>query len=89
LGFSSPVGAPGQGPALQRGRWVVCDRFADSTRIYQGVLGKVDPIFVEDINDMPETIMTMAKNGDVVITMGAGSISAVPAKLTQAVTQSV
>src|SRR6476660_6616349 len=30
-------------PALQRGRWVVCDRFADSTRIYQGVLGKVDP----------------------------------------------
>jgi UDP-N-acetylmuramate--alanine ligase len=51
------------------------------------VLGKVDPIFVEDINDMPETIMTMAKDGDVVITMGAGSISAVPARLTQTVTQ--
>jgi dTMP kinase len=30
-------------PALQRGKWVVCDRFADSTRIYQGVVGKVDP----------------------------------------------
>jgi dTMP kinase len=30
-------------PALARGRWVVCDRFADSTRIYQGVVGKVDP----------------------------------------------
>ena len=30
-------------PALARGRWVVCDRFADSTRIYQGVAGKVDP----------------------------------------------
>lgn len=29
-------------PALQRGRWVVSDRFADSTRIYQGVLGDVD-----------------------------------------------
>jgi dTMP kinase len=30
-------------PALDRGRWVVCDRFADSTRIYQGVVGTVDP----------------------------------------------
>jgi dTMP kinase len=30
-------------PALDRGKWVVCDRFADSTRIYQGVAGKVDP----------------------------------------------
>jgi dTMP kinase len=29
-------------PALARGRWVVCDRFADSTRIYQGALGNVD-----------------------------------------------
>jgi dTMP kinase len=29
-------------PALEGGRWVVCDRFADSTRIYQGVLGNVD-----------------------------------------------
>ena len=30
-------------PALERGKWVVCDRFADSTRIYQGVAGNVDP----------------------------------------------
>jgi dTMP kinase len=30
-------------PALERGAWVVCDRFYDSTRIYQGVLGNVDP----------------------------------------------
>jgi dTMP kinase len=30
-------------PALDRGKWVVCDRFADSTRIYQGVAGRVDP----------------------------------------------
>src|SRR5690349_10141175 len=30
-------------PALERGAWVVCDRFADSTRVYQGALGHVDP----------------------------------------------
>ncbi len=29
-------------PALEAGKWVICDRFADSTRIYQGVLGSVD-----------------------------------------------
>jgi dTMP kinase len=29
-------------PTLQKGIWVVCDRFADSTRIYQGVAGQAD-----------------------------------------------
>lgn len=45
------------------------------------VVGKVEPIFVEDIADMPDSIMSMARDGDVVITMGAGSISGVPGKL--------
>jgi dTMP kinase len=30
-------------PALAEGKWVVCDRFIDSTRVYQGALGAVDP----------------------------------------------
>jgi dTMP kinase len=30
-------------PALNQGVWVLCDRFSDSTRVYQGRLGKVDP----------------------------------------------
>lgn len=42
------------------------------------VLGKVDPVFVEDISDMPDTLKTIVRDGDVVITMGAGSISRVP-----------
>jgi UDP-N-acetylmuramate--alanine ligase len=48
------------------------------------VVGKVEPIFVEDIAEMPDSILNMAKDGDVVITMGAGSISGVPGKLSQA-----
>ncbi len=34
-------------PALAAGKWVVCDRFADSTRVYQGVLGKLDRRFIK------------------------------------------
>ena len=45
------------------------------------VLGKVEPLFVEDIAAMPGTILNSARDGDVVMTMGAGSIGAVPGKL--------
>ena len=45
------------------------------------VAGKVEPVFVEDIADMPEAIRRAARDGDVVITMGAGSIGGVPAQL--------
>jgi UDP-N-acetylmuramate--alanine ligase len=44
--------------------------------------GRIEPIFVEAIADMPATIMSVARDGDVVITMGAGSISGIPNKLT-------
>jgi len=47
------------------------------------VAGKVEPVFVEQITDMPSTILNIVRDGDVVITMGAGSISSVPARLTQ------
>jgi dTMP kinase len=30
-------------PALDKGTWVLCDRFTDSTHVYQGKLGNVDP----------------------------------------------
>ncbi|NWG30546.1 MAG: UDP-N-acetylmuramate--L-alanine ligase [Rhodocyclaceae bacterium] len=45
------------------------------------VAGKVEPVFVENIADLPQAILDTARDGDVVITLGAGSIGAVPAKL--------
>jgi len=45
------------------------------------VAGKVEPVFVEGIADMPAAILRVAKDGDVVVTMGAGSIGSVPQRL--------
>jgi UDP-N-acetylmuramate--alanine ligase len=42
------------------------------------VAGQSEAVFVENIADMPQTIMQMARDGDVVLTMGAGSIGGVP-----------
>ena len=43
--------------------------------------GKVEPQFIPNIEDLPQAIHAFARNGDIVITMGAGSISRVPAKV--------
>jgi UDP-N-acetylmuramate--alanine ligase len=40
-------------------------------------------VFVETIDEMPEAIAATVRDGDVVITMGAGSIGGVPGRLTQ------
>jgi UDP-N-acetylmuramate--alanine ligase len=45
------------------------------------VTGALEPIFVEDIGEMPQQILNVAHDGDVVLTMGAGSIGGVPGKL--------
>ena len=45
------------------------------------VAGKTEPVFVERIADMPDAIRKLARAGDVVVTMGAGSIGGVPAAL--------
>ncbi len=45
------------------------------------VAGRVDPVFVPDITDMPQAILDNARAGDIVLCMGAGSIGAVPQKL--------
>ena len=57
---------------------------ADAGSLARGVLvaGKVEPVFVEDVAEMPAAIRRIAEPGDVVVTMGAGSIGNVPAQLT-------
>ncbi|TXI93516.1 MAG: UDP-N-acetylmuramate--L-alanine ligase, partial [Burkholderiaceae bacterium] len=45
------------------------------------VLGKVEPVFVENVQEMASSLMQVVRDGDVVMVMGAGSISSVPAKL--------
>ena len=45
------------------------------------VAGKVEPVFVEDIADLPATLRALARDGDVVLTMGAGSIGGTPQQL--------
>jgi UDP-N-acetylmuramate--alanine ligase len=47
------------------------------------VAGKVEPVFIDDISLLAQAIVETAQDGDVVITMGAGSIGAVPGKLTR------
>ncbi|MBS0427085.1 MAG: UDP-N-acetylmuramate--L-alanine ligase [Proteobacteria bacterium] len=47
------------------------------------VAGKVEPVFVDDIGAMPQAILGNARDGDVVICMGAGSIGGVPAKVVE------
>jgi UDP-N-acetylmuramate--alanine ligase len=45
------------------------------------VAGKIEPLFVERVEDMPPRILETARDGDVVLVMGAGSIGNVAAKI--------
>jgi UDP-N-acetylmuramate--alanine ligase len=45
------------------------------------IAGKVEPIFVDDILDMPQAAIDNARDGDVLVCMGAGSIGSVPGKI--------
>ena len=47
------------------------------------VAGKLEPVFVDDIGAMPQSILDNARDGDVVLCMGAGSIGAVAARVVE------
>lgn len=39
-------------PAVERGSIVLCDRFLDSSRVYQGVTGGIDPVFMDTLEQV-------------------------------------
>ncbi|MEM5313919.1 UDP-N-acetylmuramate--L-alanine ligase [Paraburkholderia sp. JHI869] len=45
------------------------------------VAGKVEPVFVETVDEVPDALAAVVRDGDVVITMGAGSIGGVPGRI--------
>jgi UDP-N-acetylmuramate--alanine ligase len=45
------------------------------------VAGKVEPVFIETVDEMPDALAAVVRDGDVVITMGAGSIGGVPGRI--------
>jgi UDP-N-acetylmuramate--alanine ligase len=47
------------------------------------VAGKVEPIFVDQVGAMPRAIVEHARDGDVVIAMGAGNMGGVPAQVVE------
>ncbi|MCA0176763.1 MAG: UDP-N-acetylmuramate--L-alanine ligase [Proteobacteria bacterium] len=45
--------------------------------------GQAEPLFVEEVAELPARILATAREGDVVITMGAGSMGGVPARVVE------
>lgn len=59
-------------PALAKGAWVVCDRFADSTRAYQGAAGGTDPGLIAEleVHVLEETIPDLTLIFDLPVSEG-------------------
>lgn len=57
-------------PAVARGAWVLCDRFVDSTRAYQGGAGGLDDADILELHRigsesfLPDRTLVLALNGD-------------------------
>jgi UDP-N-acetylmuramate--alanine ligase len=45
------------------------------------IAGRVEPVFVADLNDLPQILADFVQDGDVVLTMGAGSVGQFPGKI--------
>lgn len=58
-------------PALAQENWVICDRFIDSTRVYQGVLGDIEAGLLEELEQvtidglMPELTLILDLDPDI------------------------
>lgn len=58
---------------------------ADSRTLCRAIRnrGQVDPVFVEHVADLPSAMIPLLREGDLVLTLGAGEIGSVPALLTE------
>ncbi len=50
------------------------------------VAGKVEPVFCEQVAQMKEAVLSVVRDGDVVVTMGAGSVAGLAPELARATT---
>ena len=59
---------------------------ADGRALARGIRarGKVEPVFLKSVQELPEVLARVAKDGDLVLTLGAGDVGSVPALLVQA-----
>ena len=48
------------------------------------VAGKIEPVFVDDVAAVPPALLAIVRDGDVVLTMGAGSIGSVAGQMSGA-----
>jgi UDP-N-acetylmuramate--alanine ligase len=53
------------------------------------VRGQVDPVFVDPLDELPELLIGLLKDGDIVLTLGAGSIGSIAAELPRRLCQEV
>lgn len=58
---------------------------ADSRALARAIRarGKVEPVFLKSVQEVPEALEAVVKDGDLVLTLGAGDVGSVPAALTQ------
>lgn len=47
------------------------------------VQGKVEPIYIEEVDDLPDAILNIVQDGDIVLVMGAGSVAKVAPHIAQ------
>jgi len=64
---------------------------ADSRSLARAIRarGQVDPVFIESVDDLAATVAGVVQDGDIVLTLGAGSIGAAAAQLADALKESV
>ena len=73
-------------PAVEGGKIVLCDRFLDSSRVYQGAEGNLDPAFMASLRDVPalaRALEVLSRDPDRRRSMGEAGRKRVAERFTQ------